>query len=123
MDIWLILEFFMYFSASYIVLMVFAFTVIMRGYHALRHKSVWRALRWPWYVVASVFLVLDIAYNYILTVWILELPRSPLETVTERVSRYKADLMPITRLEKWRHGFAVRLCKILDMGDPGHCDC
>lgn len=72
------------------------------------------------------FVIADWLMNIVLSPVFLDLPAKPFELVTGRMKRYKfkhGDLPPLllTRIERWRYGFARWLCNHLNRHDAGHC--
>lgn len=72
-------------------------------------------------LVGIPFILLDYKVNWLISPIFVEFPKTRKELVTGRVKRYKA-LEPISRLDKFRHWFGVKLCSFLEKYDPGHCD-
>lgn len=89
------------------------------GENSLQHKIAEKILM-PF---AFVFIVVDILYNYQMSIIVWELPKHWRETVSERHGRYLTTIHPLgaTGLNKWRYGWAHFWCKILDAVDENHC--
>lgn len=72
------------------------------------------------------FVIQDWIMNWVMSLWFLDPPAKLNELVTGRMKRYvkkygKRSRWALSKLERWRYGFAVRLCKILNLFDPDHC--
>ena len=66
-------------------------------------------------LVMGIGWLLDVLLNYWLSPLFTELPKSPLETVTMRMKRYK-------KTEKgYKLAFSTWLCRQLSKHDKGHC--
>lgn len=108
--------------------MILIFTIMMKYYHWVIEQDtklkvvLWKVTQIPFKLIAGVFFVLDILYNYVLSIWMMDVPVAWDETVSWRMDRYIDNLSDSNRLiDKWRVGFAKGLCKILSFSDPGHC--
>jgi len=59
------------------------------------------------------------------TVLFLDLPGKPFELVTDRMKRYLHAYSEVTSRinwrDHWRYNFAIKLCRILNRFDMGHC--
>ena len=72
---------------------------------------------------AFAFIVIDILYNYQMSIIVWEKPGHWRETISERHGRYLTtiELGTATRLNKWRYAWAKFWCKILDAVGKDHC--
>ena len=68
-------------------------------------------------VGAIVFVVYDVILNWCLTFLLLEGPRWPTETVSERLGHYLKTKDP----SSFKYKFAKFFCNILTHADPNHC--
>jgi hypothetical protein len=102
-------DFIIWFYASFFVRMVIIFTVMMKYYHFKNGKVgvIFKGF-------AGIFFVLDIVYDYMLTPVMLDLPATVDETVSHRCNRY------IDSGNAWQKGFAKIMRAILNFSDPGH---
>jgi len=109
------IEAFIYFNISFFVRMIIIFTLMMKYYHwVYKGGFLWKITQWPWKAIAAVFFVLDIIYNWVMSVYMLDLPKTWDETVTYRMARY-------LKTEKgFKLAFAKMMRKILNYSDPGH---
>lgn len=106
---------FIYFNISFFVRMVLIFTVMMKYYHWVNKDGLlWKITKYPFKAIALVIFVLDILYNWVMTIWMLDLPAVWDETVSYRMSRY------IKAENGFRLAFAKLMRKILNYSDPGH---
>ena len=74
--------------------------------------------------LAAIFIVIDVLFNYQLTLLMLDLPHDWKETTTYRLKRYRVFLGGTgkrTWIEKWRLMWANWACPILNKYDEGHC--
>lgn len=121
----LTLEYFLYFNISFFVRMVLLFTVMMWYYHWVdKDGMLWKVTEWPWKIIAGLFFVVDIIYNWYSALTFFDKPASYDETLSYRMDRYiKAykNKDNLSLIEKWRYGFAKVLCKVLSYSDPKHC--
>jgi hypothetical protein len=103
--------------------MVFVFTIMMLYYNKVdKDGLLWKVTEYPWKAIAAVFFVLDILYNYVMTIWMLDVPATWDEPVSYRMDRYIAQYKDSNNLlNKWRYGFAKGLCTVLSYSDPKHC--
>jgi len=80
---------------------------------------------WGMKALIVVFVIADWLLNWTTaTVLWLQFPKTPLELVTDRLKRYKADYANTTdnnMIEWWRLKGAVFFCRILSANDEGHC--
>lgn len=67
------------------------------------------------------FLIANCLVNWLLSPLFFDLPASPVELVTARMVRYKKLNPHGSRLNEWRIGFAIWLCRHLNRRDAGHC--
>lgn len=76
--------------------------------------------KWKWvaYIMAVPFVIQDALVNIFALTLFGELPKEWL--VTTRLIRWKA-MKPGNGRERFRHGFAVKVCEVLHRYDPGHC--
>lgn len=109
------IEAFIWFNISFFVRMVIIFTIMMKYYHWVdKEGRLWKVTEVPWQAIAAVFFVLDIIYNWVMALYLADLPRVWDETVTNRMARY-------LRTEKgFKLAFAKLMRKVLNYSDPGH---
>ena len=106
---------FIYFNISFFVRMIVIFTLMMKYFHWVdKDGLLWKITEWPWKAVAAIFFVLDILYNWVMSIWMLDLPAAWDETVSYRMSRY------IKTESGFRLAFAKLMRKVLNFSDPGH---
>lgn len=91
---------------------------LYRAYLSGRLKGLTLYLSYP--AVITGYLV-DLIANYtVFTVVFLEIPHSPLELVTDRLTRY-LDEEPVTH---WRYKISLSICSnLLDLFDPSNDHC
>jgi len=110
-----VLEIFIWFNVSFFVRMVIIFTIMMKYYHWVdKGSTLWKIIKWPWKIVAGIFFILDILYNYVMSIWMWDLPASLGETVTYRLARY------LKTETGFKLAFAKMMRKVLNYSDPGH---
>lgn len=110
-----VIEAFIYFNISFFVRMVLIFTVMMKYYHWVNKDGLlWKITEYPFKAIAFVIFVLDILYNWVMSIWMLDQPAVWDETVSNRMSRY------IKTESGFRLVFAKLMRKILNYSDPGH---
>lgn len=108
------METFIYFSLSFLVRMIVVFTVMMKYYHWVDKDSLlWKITKWPFKAIVIIFFVLDILYNYVMTIYFLDLPAKWDETVTNRMARY-------LKQSGIKRAFARMMRKLLNYSDPNH---
>lgn len=120
------LEYFVYLNLVAICYPLTAFVGLALIFHQLDHsRPLWRGLIGPvWYMAALVFYLVDVVLNHTLVVlYMLELPGYWGEPVTVRFKCYlkRYHLRRRGPLEKWRYGFALFICRVLNAADSGHC--
>ena len=117
------LEYLFYFNVSFIVRMLLIFSVMMWFYNRVdKDGMLWKIAEWPWKIIAAVFFVADVVYNWYCTVTFLDKPAAWNETVTYRMRRYIKTEKQDTVLSKWRYQFARVICIITSWTDPDHCE-
>jgi len=109
------IEAFIYFNISFFVRMVIIFTLMMKYYHWVdKDRLLWKITEWPWKAIAAVFFVLDILYNWVMSIYMLDPPKVWDETVTYRMARY------LKEEKGFKLAFAKMMRKVLNYSDPGH---
>jgi len=118
------LEYFLYFNISFFVRMIILFTVMMKYFHWVDQEGMlWKITQYPWKLIAGLFFLADIIYNWYSTLTFLDKPATWDETVSWRMDRYIAkykDNRP-KLIHKWRYYFAIGTCTVLSWSDPKHC--
>jgi len=111
-------------SAEYIVLItilsipvMLVLFMIMAKIHYSMHNKILH------FVLGTIFSVLNFLTNaWTISIVGLELPKWHKKEfpTTLRMKRWKK-LDPDSKLNRWRIGFATKICKIVSKYDPGHC--
>lgn len=113
-----ILIFLVIFNAVWIIRLLLGFALLAKLLEKVGRNS------WLFKLPAGIFFVLDIVFNYELTILFLDLPANPTETITNRLIRYKT--IKQKRLASYRYSMAVFFCNILNrmarrVEPEGHC--
>lgn len=106
-----------------IAVMLIEFALLFDLYHRAIGTVFEKPVRWVGIVI---FIPQDLIMNYWLSVLFLDQPGHATELVTGRIKRYKRQLQGLpqesmNRREKFRIGFAVKLCNHLNKSDKEHC--
>ena len=108
-----------YIIYSFIYLLI-AFVFIMKFKHRVAGTSIE-----PLTILLVVpFVVCDWLWNLTAgTIVFLDPPAKLFELATGRMKRYKDryEIGSYNLLERWRYGFAIRLCRFLNQHDKEHC--
>ncbi len=109
------MEAFIYLNLVFIARMLLIFTVMMKYYHYKKGNtgSLFK-------VLAGIFYLVDILYNWLSTVYFLDLPAKYDETVSLRCTRYIKDGLGNNPIAWFRYGFARVIQYITEFSDPGH---
>jgi hypothetical protein len=108
--------------AAFFVMLV-EFAVLFEIYHRADGTLLETLIR---VVGLVVFVPQDWIMNWMLSIIFFDLPAQPFELVTARMRRYKSiyhlrNQAMLSKMARWRYGFAVWLCHHLNRSDPGHC--
>ena len=119
------------FNVLYILRLLIVFFIAMKWWNGLsksEQASHW--FRYPFVVIAGIFIVFDVLYRWIMVTWTLPVsfilgpwdfkadwPNSWKETVSECLGDY----MAYRRHDDWRYKFAAFFCRIMTKADPNHC--
>lgn len=109
------IEAFIYFNVSFFVRMVIVFTVMVKYYHWVDKESpLWKVTEYPFKLIAGIFLILDVLYNYVMGLYLWDKPAKWDETVTNRMARY------LKNETGFKLTFAKFMRRVLNYSDPGH---
>lgn len=109
------IEAFIWFNISFLVRMIIIFTVMMKYYHWVdKDGLLWKATKWPFKIIAGLFFVADILYDWVMAIYFLDLPAVWDETVTNRMARY------LKTESGFKLAFAKVMKRILNYSDPDH---
>jgi len=95
--------------------MLVIFTIMMKYYHA-KNKKVGLIFK----ILASIFYVVDVLYNYVVSFYFLDLPAKWDETISLRCTRYIKAGRGNNPVTWFRYGFAKVIQFVTEFGDPGH---
>jgi hypothetical protein len=99
-----------------------AFMILFAEYAIMFTLYYQKRWRWIAYLMAIPFVIQDAIVNIVALTLFGELPKLTKGEwlVTSRLQRWKA-MNPKNGRERFRHGFALRVCEVLGRYDPGHC--
>jgi len=110
---------FIYLNVSFVIRMVIIFTIMMKYYNWVIEQDtkfkiiLWNITEWPFKAFAAIFFVLDIMYNWVMSLYSFELPSVWDETVSNRLKRW-------IKMDGVKKSFARLMQRILNFSDPGH---
>lgn len=109
------IEAFIWFNISFLVRMIIIFTIMMKYYNWVdKDGLLWKLTGLIWKGIAGIFFVLDIIYNWVMSIYFLDPPKVWDETVTYRMARY------LETESGFKLAFAKIMRKILNYSDPAH---
>ena len=99
----------------FIARMLFIFTIMMMYYHQKQGK-----VGIIFKIFAGIFYVVDILYNWLSSIYFLDLPAKYDETISLRCTRYVKAGQGGNIITAFRYGFAKVIQYVTEYSDPGH---